>query len=113
MYAIARRAYKEAVAIFQRVKQLVEDSGSTEGDHAQLMEYLYPSNSPLDHNPLYVLCCNDTCSFTWTKDRHIQLRVDILLLRFKKVNLFANLPRSLFSLTSRLQAIRGNHEKLL
>ena len=77
MYAVARRCYKEAVLIFHRVRQLVEDQvhdeGVTDDDvmHSILMEYLYPANSPLDHNPLYVLCCNDTCSYTWTKEKHI------------------------------------------
>lgn len=76
MYAIARRAYKEAVHIFHRAKQMVDETALEEGldddtSHTNMMEYLYPSNSPLDHNPMYVLCCNDTCSYTWTKEKHI------------------------------------------
>lgn len=32
---------------------------------------IYPRGSNPDHNPLHVLCCNDTCSFTWTGAEHI------------------------------------------
>lgn len=32
---------------------------------------IYPPGSNPDHNPLHVLCCNDTCSFTWTGAEHI------------------------------------------
>ena len=77
MYAITRRAYKEAVHIFHRAKKLVIENAeertreNVEAIHAGLMEYIYPANSPLDHNPIYVLCCNDTCSYTWTKEKHI------------------------------------------
>ncbi|XP_022088728.1 E3 ubiquitin-protein ligase UBR5-like isoform X2 [Acanthaster planci] len=31
----------------------------------------YPPGSDPDSSPLYVLCCNDTCSFTWTGTEHI------------------------------------------
>lgn len=36
-----------------------------------LMSMLYPAGSRPDNSPLSVLCCNDTCSFTWTGDEHI------------------------------------------
>ena len=32
---------------------------------------IYPSGSLPDDCPLHVLCCNDTCSFTWTGAEHI------------------------------------------
>jgi E3 ubiquitin-protein ligase EDD1 len=32
---------------------------------------VYPSGAAPDDNPLHVLCCNDTCSFTWTGAEHI------------------------------------------
>jgi E3 ubiquitin-protein ligase EDD1 len=32
---------------------------------------IFPKGSNPDHSPLHVLCCNDTCSFTWTGAEHI------------------------------------------
>ena len=34
-------------------------------------EMIYPAGSHCDSNPLHVVCCNDTCSFTWTGAEHI------------------------------------------
>ncbi|XP_050538326.1 E3 ubiquitin-protein ligase UBR5 isoform X3 [Daktulosphaira vitifoliae] len=36
-----------------------------------LSSMIYPSGSNPDYCPLHVLCCNDTCSFTWTGAEHI------------------------------------------
>lgn len=36
-----------------------------------LSSMIYPSGSNPDYSPLHVLCCNDTCSFTWTGAEHI------------------------------------------
>lgn len=36
-----------------------------------LASMVYPSGSNPDYSPLHVLCCNDTCSFTWTGAEHI------------------------------------------
>jgi E3 ubiquitin-protein ligase EDD1 len=36
-----------------------------------MMSMVYPSGSSPDDSPLHVLCCNDTCSFTWTGAEHI------------------------------------------
>lgn len=38
---------------------------------ADLLSMVYPSGAAPDDNPLHVLCCNDTCSFTWTGAEHI------------------------------------------
>jgi E3 ubiquitin-protein ligase EDD1 len=35
------------------------------------LSMVYPTGSAPDDNPLHVLCCNDTCSFTWTGAEHI------------------------------------------
>jgi E3 ubiquitin-protein ligase EDD1 len=32
---------------------------------------VYPAGSSPDDSPLHVVCCNDTCSFTWTGAEHI------------------------------------------
>ena len=44
---------------------------STDGDQNKLMAALYPSDSHPDDNPVFVLCRNDNCSFTWTGEMHI------------------------------------------
>lgn len=36
-----------------------------------LTSMVYPTGSNPDYSPLHVLCCNDTCSFTWTGAEHI------------------------------------------
>lgn len=36
-----------------------------------LASMVYPPGSNPDYSPLHVLCCNDTCSFTWTGAEHI------------------------------------------
>lgn len=33
---------------------------------------LYPPDSHQDDNPVFVVCRNDACSFTWTGEEHIQ-----------------------------------------
>lgn len=42
------------------------------GQQEQLMSILYPPDSHPDDNPIFVLCRNDPCSFTWTGEEHIQ-----------------------------------------
>lgn len=51
----------------------VGDPGITEKEDADsvFMEMICPSGTNPDDSPLYVLCCNDTCSFTWTGAEHI------------------------------------------
>lgn len=41
------------------------------GDQTRLLAALYPSDSHPDDNPVFVLCRNDNCSFTWTGELHI------------------------------------------
>jgi hypothetical protein len=36
-----------------------------------LYSMIFPEGSNPDNSPLYVVCCNDTCSFTWTGAEHI------------------------------------------
>ena len=42
------------------------------GQEEVLLSMLYPSDSHPDDNPVFVLCRNDPCSFTWTGEEHIQ-----------------------------------------
>jgi E3 ubiquitin-protein ligase EDD1 len=81
MYAVNLRAYEAALLIFEsilkiRVELLVllaQKSSPTTKVNCDLLvtNMLFPLGSKLDHSPLYVLCSNDTCSFTWTGDTHI------------------------------------------
>ena len=45
--------------------------GDAEGCQQTLQSFIYPAGSSADDNPMYVLCCNDTCSFTWTGAEHV------------------------------------------
>lgn len=51
----------------------VGDPGIAEKEDADsvFMEMICPAGTNPDDSPLYVLCCNDTCSFTWTGAEHI------------------------------------------
>uniref|UniRef100_A0A1B6DHC7 HECT-type E3 ubiquitin transferase n=1 Tax=Clastoptera arizonana TaxID=38151 RepID=A0A1B6DHC7_9HEMI len=40
-------------------------------DREALASMIFPVGSNPDHSPLHVVCCNDTCSFTWTGAEHI------------------------------------------
>ncbi|XP_054273224.1 E3 ubiquitin-protein ligase UBR5 isoform X2 [Macrosteles quadrilineatus] len=40
-------------------------------DQDALKAMIFPTGSNPDHSPLHVVCCNDTCSFTWTGAEHI------------------------------------------
>ena len=35
------------------------------------MSMIFPSGTSPENSPLHVICCNDTCSFTWTGAEHI------------------------------------------
>lgn len=65
MLAIAARAYGAAKLIFKTIKQVAGE------DPVVRDSMIFPPESHPDQNPLYVLCCNDTCSFTWTGADHI------------------------------------------
>lgn len=40
--------------------------------YSRLMPYIFPPSARLDDSPLFTLCYNDTCSYTWTGPNHIQ-----------------------------------------
>jgi E3 ubiquitin-protein ligase EDD1 len=65
MYAINIRAYNAALSILDTAMNIRKESTNI------FYKIIYPQNSSPDNCPLYVLCCNDTCSFTWTGDNHI------------------------------------------
>ncbi|XP_030767956.1 E3 ubiquitin-protein ligase UBR5 isoform X5 [Sitophilus oryzae] len=63
MLAVSSRSYPAALEIFERITKL--------GTPQEREEMIFPQGSNPDHSPLHVLCCNDTCSFTWTGAEHI------------------------------------------
>lgn len=64
MLAVSQRAYPAALTIMDAIQRVSKDE-------QDLLSMIYPSGSAPDDNPLHVLCCNDTCSFTWTGAEHI------------------------------------------
>uniref|UniRef100_A0A671M339 E3 ubiquitin-protein ligase UBR5 n=1 Tax=Sinocyclocheilus anshuiensis TaxID=1608454 RepID=A0A671M339_9TELE len=63
MLAVSGRAYPAAITVLEAAQKI--DAASV------FMEMICPSGTNPDDSPLYVLCCNDTCSFTWTGAEHI------------------------------------------
>uniref|UniRef100_A0A674ABS4 E3 ubiquitin-protein ligase UBR5 n=1 Tax=Salmo trutta TaxID=8032 RepID=A0A674ABS4_SALTR len=63
MLAVSGRAYPAAITVLEAAQKMAKDS--------LFMEMICPSGTNPDDSPLYVLCCNDTCSFTWTGAEHI------------------------------------------
>ena len=70
MQAVCNRAYPAATVIFDTAKKLATRPDKSV-DRELLLSMIYPPGSSLDNSPLHVLCCNDTCSFTWTGAEHI------------------------------------------
>lgn len=65
MLAVSVRAYQAALIIFDAIRKI------SNGDAAIRDSMVFPTGSSPDQSPFYVLCCNDTCSFTWTGADHI------------------------------------------
>ena len=72
MLAVSGRAYSAANHIMTMALKIAQRS-STDPEQQQklLTSMLYPRGSNPDDSPLHLLCCNDTCSFTWTGAEHI------------------------------------------
>ncbi|EGT47162.1 hypothetical protein CAEBREN_06231 [Caenorhabditis brenneri] len=70
--AINKKAYGAATTIWRALLQL----GFRHLTDEQKLKYIFPSfNTDDTHNaddsPLFILCYNDVCSFTWTGEDHI------------------------------------------
>ena len=52
-------------------KVAAESSNDAETQRKTLMSMVFPPGAAPDNSPLHVICCNDTCSFTWTGAEHI------------------------------------------
>jgi E3 ubiquitin-protein ligase EDD1 len=72
MASITNRSYPAALVLFDAAQRVAkESSDDPETQKKTLMSMIFPNNSNADSSPLHVLCCNDTCSFTWTGAEHI------------------------------------------
>ncbi|XP_063710070.1 E3 ubiquitin-protein ligase hyd isoform X2 [Culicoides brevitarsis] len=65
MSAVSSRAYQAGIILFNAIMKIAK------GDAALRDSMIFPPGSSADQSPLYVICCNDTCSFTWTGADHI------------------------------------------
>ena len=65
MLAVTCRAYQAGLTVFKAVQKIAN------GDDAVRDSMIFPPGSSPDQSPLGILCCNDTCSFTWTGADHI------------------------------------------
>uniref|UniRef100_A0A3B3RV32 Ubiquitin protein ligase E3 component n-recognin 5 n=1 Tax=Paramormyrops kingsleyae TaxID=1676925 RepID=A0A3B3RV32_9TELE len=69
MLAVSGRAYPAAITVLEAAQKIAK--GEREDADSVFMEMICPPGTNPDDSPLYVLCCNDTCSFTWTGAEHI------------------------------------------
>jgi hypothetical protein len=90
MSAVNSRAYHCALILFEYALKISKressndqqtssiqfylDSSINDGRQSEnlLLKMIYPLTSTnSDYSPLYTICTNDTCSFTWTGEEHI------------------------------------------
>ncbi|XP_072562057.1 E3 ubiquitin-protein ligase UBR5 isoform X7 [Paramormyrops kingsleyae] len=74
MLAVSGRAYPAAITVLEAAQKIAKGDpspGDKEDADSVFMEMICPPGTNPDDSPLYVLCCNDTCSFTWTGAEHI------------------------------------------
>ncbi|KAH8852577.1 E3 ubiquitin-protein ligase [Schistosoma japonicum] len=83
MLAIKIRAYSVARFLYDTTRCIAELSGDsilqgvpnlpirTASDQS-VLDFFSPASQKLDDSPLFQLCYNDTCSFTWTGPDHIR-----------------------------------------
>ncbi|XP_065677761.1 E3 ubiquitin-protein ligase UBR5 isoform X1 [Hydra vulgaris] len=69
MYAVKIRAYTAALKLYNAAVDISRENGPKNKD--KFMAMICPPGTDPDISPLLVLCCNDTCSFTWTGTKHI------------------------------------------
>ncbi|XP_067616130.1 E3 ubiquitin-protein ligase hyd isoform X2 [Eurosta solidaginis] len=69
MVSIYNRAYEAGIIVLNTILSISEKDTSIKNS------MIFPSGSSLDQSPLYVLCYNDTCSFTWTGADHINQNI--------------------------------------
>ncbi|XP_066593371.1 E3 ubiquitin-protein ligase UBR5-like isoform X2 [Prorops nasuta] len=64
MLAVSVRAYHAALIVLDTIQRVGKDS-------KECASMILPADASPDLSPLFVTCCNDTCSFTWTGEKHI------------------------------------------
>jgi E3 ubiquitin-protein ligase EDD1 len=75
MLAVCRRAYPSALFLFETAKDFATDPDTKIVNQDRLMSMICPADTSGMSSPLYLLCCNDTCSFTWTGTKHIRQNI--------------------------------------
>ena len=91
MAAVQARAYHCALILFEHALNIgkreptneqsvqffldasaVDEASRSSSSSSLLLRMIYPLTSThSDYSPLYTICTNDTCSFTWTGEEHI------------------------------------------
>ncbi|XP_072269341.1 E3 ubiquitin-protein ligase UBR5 [Pyxicephalus adspersus] len=72
MSAVSGRAYPAAITILETAQKIAKaEANANEKEEDVFKAMICPPGTNADDSPLYVLCCNDTCSFTWTGAEHI------------------------------------------
>lgn len=64
MLAVSVRAYHAALILLDTIQRVGKDP-------KECSAMILPPDASPDLSPLFVTCCNDTCSFTWTGADHI------------------------------------------
>jgi len=73
MLAVNGRAYAAAIHLFQVAQKIAKTANTTDLEQQKklFMSMIFPRGSNLDDSPLYAICLQDTCSYTWTGAAHI------------------------------------------
>ena len=72
MASVCWRSYPASLVLMDAASRVARDSSHhPETQKSTLMSMIFPTNSNVNSSPLHVVCCNDTCSFTWTGAEHI------------------------------------------
>uniref|UniRef100_A0A1I7ZEE7 Polyprotein n=1 Tax=Steinernema glaseri TaxID=37863 RepID=A0A1I7ZEE7_9BILA len=74
MLAVNHRAYTAAAVIFNTLQTLYGAKNKAKSNYfSSFTDLVFPqgTGTRVDDSPLFMLCYNDTCSFTWTGEEHI------------------------------------------
>lgn len=73
MSAVSCRTYTAALILLDIALWIINQEPDLDQTQKQRLfnSMIFPPGTNLDNNPLYMLCANDTCSFTWTGATHI------------------------------------------
>ncbi|XP_055383009.1 E3 ubiquitin-protein ligase hyd isoform X2 [Condylostylus longicornis] len=69
MLSVSCRAYEAGKILLNTILNIAN------GDSSIRDSMIFPSGSLPDQSPLHIICCNDTCSFTWTGADHINQNI--------------------------------------